>query len=260
MPLRLRFRCSILRGILQKRADRMPEFTGFPRAAFRFFTDLKRNNDRDWFNANKSVYVESVVEPAKRFIEALGARLSEIHPYIRYDTATNGSGSMFRIYRDVRFSADKSPYKTHLGIVFWLDANRKKTETPSYYFGMSDGPPQIHGGHFHFGKHHLKAYREHVTDPSRGDELREILSKLESEGFEIWGSNYKQTPRGYPRDHPMADLLLHDGITASSKKIPVRIAQSPELVDACFDSCLAIAPLLFWLREMEMQHGLAGST
>ena len=237
----------------------MAEFSGFPRSAFKFFKDLKQNNDRDWFTANKNVYVESVLEPAKLFIEALGKRLSEIHPYVQYDTATNGSGSMFRIYRDVRFSKDKSPYKTHLGIVFWFDAGRKKTEAPGYYFGMSDGPPQIHGGHYQFGKEHLKAYREYIGDPDRGKELRGLLAKLSDDGYEVGEAHYKQLPRGFPKDHPSADLLLHNGVIVSSAKIPVRVAQSEQLVETCFDHCLTMAPLLFWLREMETQADLAGS-
>ncbi len=232
----------------------MSEFSGFPKSAFKFFTDLKQNNDRDWFNANKSVYVESVLEPAKLFIQALGERLTGIHPYVHYDTATNGSGSMFRIYRDVRFGNDKSPYKTHLGIVFWLDGNRKKTEAPGYYFGMSDGPPQIHGGHYQFGKEHLKAYREYVSDPAHGDELREILARIEEEGFETGVQHYKQVPRGYAKDHPNADLLRYNGVVATSKKIPVKVARSGQLVETCFDKCLTMAPLLFWLRDMEAQH------
>ncbi len=238
----------------------MAEFSGFPRSAFTFFADLKQNNNRDWFAENKAIYLESVVGPAQRFIEALGERLSEIHPYIHYDTATNGSGSMFRIYRDVRFSKDKSPYKTHLGIVLWFDAGRKKTEAPGYYFGMSDGPPQIHGGHYQFGREHLKAYREYVADPDRGAEIRAVLNKLAARGYEVGGANYKQVPRGYSRDHPSADLLLHDGVIASSKKIPVRVVQSEQLVEVCFEHCLEMAPLLFWLHEMEMQTGLARST
>ena len=238
----------------------MDNFRGFPKPAFAFFTDLKQNNNRDWFTENKTVYLESVVEPAKAFIQTLGSRLSELHPYIHFDTATNGSGSMFRIYRDVRFSKDKSPYKTHLGIVFWFDAGRKKTEAPGYYFGMSDGPPQIHGGHYQFGREHLKAYREYVADPDRGAELRELLEKLEGAGYEVGGANYKQVPRGYPKDHPNADLLLHDGVIVSSKKIAVRVAQSEQLVERCFEHCLDMAPLLFWLREMEIQAGLTGST
>lgn len=238
----------------------MSEFSGFPKSAFQFFTDLKQNNNRDWFSENKSVYVESVVEPAQRFIQALGKRLTEIHPYIRYDTATNGSGSMFRIYRDVRFSKDKSPYKTHLGIVLWLDGARKKTEAPGYYFGMSDGPPQIHGGHYHFGREHLKAYRSYVADVDRADELREILATLERHGYATGGQNYKQVPRGFSRDHPCADLLRYDGVIASSKKIPLKVARSAGLVEVCFEHCLSMAPLLFWLREMEARTGTSGST
>ncbi len=234
----------------------MSEFSGFPKSAFTFFRDLKTNNNRDWFTENKSVYLESVVEPAKRFVEALGEKLRDLHPYLHYDTAVNGSGSMFRIYRDVRFSKDKSPYKTHMGIVFWFDSGRKKTEAPGYYFGMSDGPPQIHGGHYVFGKDHLKAYRTYVLDVDRGNELKQILAGLEEDGFEVGDPGYKQVPRGFAKDHPHADLLLHKGVFVSSGKIPVKVAQSAQLVEACFENCMTMAPLLFWLREMEVQARL----
>ncbi|MFV1981777.1 MAG: DUF2461 domain-containing protein, partial [Rhodothermia bacterium] len=177
------------------------EFEGFPPSALQFFADLKQNNDRDWFNANKSTYLNEVVEPAKAFILALGGMLTDLNPGVNYDTRMNGAGSMFRIYRDVRFSKDKSPYKTHLGMVFWLGSG-KKTESPAFYVGMSNEGAGVHGGMWRFQKETLAAYRAAVDDPSTGDELAEIIENLRSAGYEVGGYTYKRVPRGVDPEHP----------------------------------------------------------
>ena len=104
-------------------------FSGFPEEAARFLTQLSENNNRDWFNARKQVYANTIVTPAIAFVEAMGERLKYLSPHIQYDTRTNGQGSLMRIYRDIRFSKDKSPYKTWIGIRFWEGAG-KKSELP----------------------------------------------------------------------------------------------------------------------------------
>ena len=105
-------------------------FTGFPREGIQFLRDIDDNNNRDWFEAHKHIYQTALVEPAQAFIVALGERLQTIAPNVQYDTRTNGSGSLMRIYRDVRFSKDKSPYKNWIGIVFW-EGQGKKTDNSS---------------------------------------------------------------------------------------------------------------------------------
>ena len=224
-------------------------FRGFSKKSLQFFTDLKANNDRDWFAAKKSTYVQAVVEPAQDFILSLGSRLAELHPDVQYDTAANGTGSMFRIYRDVRFSQDKSPYKTHLGIVFWIGAG-KKTERPGYYFGLSDGPPQVYAGLHGFSRHQLQAYRRALSDAESANQLAEILATLQSEGYHVGEPHYKRVPSGFDPDHPHGDLLRQNSVSARSPEIPVRIALSGELVDVCFEHCVTMSPLNRWLLEM----------
>jgi len=225
-------------------------FDGFPAAAIQFFSNLKQNNDRDWFSDNKQAYQDAVIEPAKAFILSLGSRLSDLHPDIQFNTATNGSGSMFRIYRDVRFSQDKSPYKTHLGVVFWIGAGRKKTETPGYYFGLSDGPPQMHAGLHGFSKEQMHAYREALSDPQRADELAGIVATVRDKGYTVGGLHYKRVPRGFPPDHPHEELLRHNSLGASSPKIPLSVTKSNRLVDVCMEHCVALSPLNRWLLQL----------
>jgi uncharacterized protein (TIGR02453 family) len=224
-------------------------FSGFSPETLQFFKDLKQNNDRDWFAANKAVYLDHVVEPAQAFIMALGSRLSGLHPGINYDTSASGSGSMFRIYRDVRFSQDKSPYKTHLGILFWIGSG-KKTERPGYYFGLSDGPPQVYAGLHGFSKSQLQAYRRALGSPDTADNLADIVSVLRSRGYAVGGLHYKRVPRGFDVDHPHEALLRHNSVSARSPEIPLKTTLSEGLVEACFEHCVEMSPLNRWLLEM----------
>src|SRR5210317_2244799 len=99
-------------------AKALPTFPGFPRAARRFLADLAANNDRAWFNDHKDVYKEQLVAPALDFVTVMGRKLARTAPEVVADPRSNGSGSLFRIYRDTRFSKDKTPYKTHLSMHF----------------------------------------------------------------------------------------------------------------------------------------------
>ena len=95
------------------------QFQRISRSRFTFLADLRDNNDRAWFNPRKAQFKRDLQTRAIAFVEALGARLQSISPGINFDTRTNGAGSLMRIYRDTRFSNDKTPYKTNIGIVFW---------------------------------------------------------------------------------------------------------------------------------------------
>ena len=103
----------------------------FTRKTFGFLRDLAENNDRDWFQANKGRYEEEVKEPALEFIRDFSEPLKALSPHFKADPRANG-GSLFRIYRDTRFSKDKSPYKTFTGIQFRHDLG-KDAHTPGFY-------------------------------------------------------------------------------------------------------------------------------
>src|SRR5713101_2989727 len=103
----------------------------FPRELFRFLADLKRNNDRDWFAKNKGRYEKALLQPSIRFIRDAGKALKTISPYMVADPKPFG-GSLFRIYRDIRFSKDKSPYKTNVAMEFWHQRGGKKSYTGLY--------------------------------------------------------------------------------------------------------------------------------
>jgi uncharacterized protein (TIGR02453 family) len=224
------------------------EFEGFPPSALKFLADLKKNNNRDWFNDHKSIYKNDLIEPAKGFIVALGSMLKGLHPGINFDTRTNGSGSMFRIYRDVRFSKDKSPYKTHLGIVFWLGPGKKK-ESPGFYVGIDPSGAVVYGGLWQFSKDELSAYRKAVDDPSKADELESIVKDLSDSGYEIGGQSYKRVPRGFSPDHPHANLLRHKSLHAGLSGLEPSLVTSPLIVPEAFNHCANYLPMIEWLSR-----------
>ena len=224
------------------------EFEGFPPSTLQFFADLKENNDREWFAANKLTYLSDVVEPAKAFILALGGMLTGLHPGINFDTRTNGAGSMFRIYRDVRFSKDKSPYKTHLGMVFWLGSG-KKTESAAFYVGVSDEGADVFAGMWQFPKETLAAYRKAVDDPAKGDELAAILENLRNTGYEIGGDTYKRVPRGFDPEHPHVALLKHSAVHAGISRLDSALVTSPDFLPSVFEHCVNYYPMVDWISR-----------
>jgi uncharacterized protein (TIGR02453 family) len=225
----------------------MPSFTGFPEEGLEFLEGLARNNNREWFEAHKADYRAYLLEPAQDFVVALGERLKLLSPEMAYDTRTNGSGSIMRIYRDLRFSKDKTPYNTNLRVVFWQGAG-KKTENPGFFFGMDAHGAGLYGGLHGFPKPVLTAYQEAVADDALGAELEAALEPLRRAGvYEIGGERYKRVPRGYDPDHARADLLRYKGLYARSPQIEPPLLTTPELVEVCFEHCQAMAPLFHWL-------------
>ncbi|NDJ52424.1 MAG: DUF2461 domain-containing protein [Chloroflexi bacterium] len=227
------------------------DFEGFPAEAFTFLRNLGDNNTREWFEEHKDTYQTTIVEPSKAFILALGDRLKTLSPNVRYDTATNGSGSMFRIYRDVRFSKDKTPYKTQLGMVFWIGPG-KKTEHPGYYFQISPEGGFTGGGSYFMPKEMLAAYQQAVDADATGEPLAEAVAQIRAQaGFTVTGEQYKRVPRGYNKDHPRAELLRHKGLHANAPNIAAADLHGPAATDRVFETLKIVAPLVNWFAELD---------
>jgi len=227
------------------------KFNGFPRATG-FFRTLEHNNNREWFNAHKQNYLEAVEAPAQSFVEALGARLKSIYPKI--NAVPGGvSGSVMRIYRDVRFSKDKSPYKTNLGIVFW-EGDGKKTDCPGFYFHLDKDGSAFYFGQYFFPPSVLPAYREAVDNSKFGPELEKILAAVAKVGdYKSAGEEYKRVPSEYSADHKRADLLRRKGVMFRAPDFPAEVVASPKLVDACFEQAKIALPLHKWLVKLNQR-------
>jgi uncharacterized protein (TIGR02453 family) len=230
-------------------------FTGFPREGIQFLSDITMNNNREWFNANKTIFQESIQKPAQDFVIALGSRLQLISPGITFDTRLNGSGTIMRIYRDIRFSKDKTPYKTYTSMIFW-EGPSKKASYSGYFIRINPSGARIHVGKHEFDAPLRTAYREAVVDPELGASLEKSIQKVEDAGdYEVGGTHYKRVPQGYDKDHARADLLRYKGLWASSPAIDASFLKSSELVDICFEHCQKIAPIHHWLVGLQATGG-----
>ncbi len=223
-------------------------FDGFPKATVKFYRDLSKHNDRIWFNENKPVYQEKVLAPAQDFVLAMGARLKKLSPNVMADTRTTGAGSIFRIYRDTRFSKDKSPYKAYLGILWW-EGGRKKMESPSFYFHLEPNALMVGIGFYMFPKERMATYRDAAVHAKHGPALARAVKRVESKGYKIGGKHYKRTPRGYDPEHKNAELLLYNGLWAGEEaKIPKELYSS-DLLDYCYARFKDMLPIYRWLVE-----------
>ncbi len=228
----------------------IPTFNGFPKEGLQFLADLAENNNRDWFQKQKQVYVTYLLEPAQAFVVTLGELLRELSPYIIYDTRTNGSGSLMRIYRDTRFSKDKTPYKTNVSMAFWEGAG-KKTENPGYFIRIEPAGARVFVGRHSFAKPELAAYRDAVVDETLGAELKSALAAVRGAGnYQTGGEHYKRVPRGYDPQHERSELLRYNGLYAYGPPIGAEHLTTPELVDLCFEHCRDMAPLQRWLVKL----------
>jgi uncharacterized protein (TIGR02453 family) len=229
-------------------------FTGFPVESTQFFTDLRANNNKAWFDAHKPDYEKYILAPARDFVVALGEQLRDLSPNVVADPRVNKS--IFRIYRDIRFSKDKTPYKTHQGLWFPTSTSGGKFENPGYYFHLEPGNVMLGVGIHGFSKPLLKAYRDAVVNPELGPRLAQVMAGVLEKGYGIGSKTYKRIPRGYDQDHQYADLLLYSGLTAGiDLDIPDEL-HTPELVDFCFSRYKDMAPVVYWLQDMKEAGGL----
>lgn len=228
------------------------EFTGFPAEGFAFLEELDANNNKAWFEANKQRYIDQVRTPAVALVQALGERLQEKFPGVRYDTSLNGSGSLMCIYRDVRFSKDKTPYKTRVPMMWW-EGSGKKNQHSAFGLQITLEDTGLIAGMHGFDKDWLTAYRDAVVDDVLGHELVEIVKTLNATaGYEVGQQHYKKPPRGYtdPQDE-RSPLLLYNALYTYSPLILRDVVMSAEFVDVCMTHFEAMAPVQQWLVKIQ---------
>jgi len=227
--------------------DSKDEFKGFFTQTLDFFKELKTNNNKEWFDANRKTYEDYVLGPAKSFVTAMGKKLAMLVPTINADPRTNKS--LFRINRDTRFSSDKSPYKTNLGIVFW-DGNMPRMESSVFYFHLESESIMLGAGIYMFNKPQLQKYRDSVINEKLGNELFTITEELKNKGYDFGGKNYKKVPAGYDSMNKNSGLLLHNGLYADkSFDIPEEF-YSEDFIDFCFEPYSEMLPVQQWLTDL----------
>ena len=223
-------------------------FNGFSPETLQFFSDLTANNHKAWFDSHRKEYDGFVMEPARELVVALGDHLRQLAPNVVADPRVNKS--IFRIYRDTRFSKDKTPYKTHLALWFPVNLGGAKFDHPGYYFHLGPGNLMLGAGIHGFSKPLLMAYRDAVIDPKLGPALESAIKTVAKKGYGVGEKTYKRTPRGYDPDHKLAEFLLYSGVTTGINLGIPDVLMSADLVAFCFTRFNDMTPIVNWLEDL----------
>jgi len=221
-----------------------PPFAGFPPEALRFLRRLKRNNTRSWFQAHKGEYEEQVRFPMQCLIAVLGNRMRSAAPEMEFHPGK----SIFRIYRDVRFSKDKAPYKTNIAASFEMRGRKHPTESPGLYLGIEPGEIFVGGGVYMPTGDQLKGIRTAIAEHPDG-----FLEVIGDKGFRrmfggIMGEQLARAPLGYPPDHPHIAHLKYKQFYVG-KIFEDRVCESPRFVENVTAVFTKTMPLVRWLAR-----------
>ena len=219
------------------------QFPGFPPEARQFLRDLRENNNREWFRSRKAHFERHVRDPLLHLVGELGVALAEHSPgYL-----CNARKSVYRIYRDIRFSKDKSPYKTHVAAVFPPIALARHAGA-GFYFHFSADELLVGGGVYAPSSSDLRLIREQIA--ANPDELRAILAEdaFRQAFAGIEGQRLKRTPRGFARDHEAAELLRYKQFLAGAT-LPSAEVEQPSIAGLLDSHFRVIAPLLAYLNR-----------
>ena len=198
-------------------------FQGWPEAALDFFEGLEEDNSKPYWTAHKATYDELVLGPMTELTDELGAEFGPV--------------KIFRPYRDVRFSADKSPYRTEIGAI-----------VGSAYIRLSAAGLAAGNGMFHLAADQLGRYRQGVADDVSGGELDRIAAAIVGHGISLIGHEIlKSAPRGYPADHPRIELLRHKGLVAFIEWPVEPWLSTPAAKDHLTEFLVTTEPLAGWL-------------
>ena len=215
----------------------------FTKKTFAFLRDLAENNNRDWFQANKVRYEEEVKGPALEFIQDFSSPLQRLSPHFRADPRASG-GSLFRIHRDIRFSKDKSPYKTHTGIQFRHE-RRKDAHAPGFYLHLEPKGCFIGLGIWHPDGKTLKKLREGLVEDSKGWN-KAVSGSVFKKGLVLSGESLVRPPRGYDPEHPLIEDLKRKDFIAVAPLSMKQVIQ-PEFMRDFASYCRAGKPLMAFL-------------
>ena len=220
------------------------QFEGFSSSFFDYFIELADNNERSWFNANKERYREEVVAPIILLITSMAPRLEKISKQFVADPRPNG-GSLFRIYRDVRFSRDKRPYKEHAACQFRHNAGRD-AHAPGFYIHLAPDEVIFGGGIWLPPSAQLKMVRDAIAKDVTGWRRITRNKKLKDTFGSIAGDGLTRPPKGFDGDHPLIEDIKRKSFFAMRHEKP-RIAGSARFLDEVEATFQAASPLMRFL-------------
>lgn len=218
-------------------------FAGFPPEMVKFFRSLGRNNRREWFQPRKPLFEQHVKAPMLELVAAINADLAKFAP----EYVTEPKTAIFRIYRDTRFSADKTPYKTHIAASF----SRRGSErlgTGGFYFSVSHDTIEVAAGIWHPEREVMLLVRNHIAETH--PELSRLLADKKSRKLagELKGDALSRSPKGFDPAHPAAEFIkMKDWVLDVT--LDAKLATTPQLQSEIVQRFRAMAPLLGYLNR-----------
>ena len=224
-------------------------FNGFKKEALEFLEEIKHNNNKIWFEENRHRWKEVILEPNIAYIEEMGEHLIALVPNIK--AIPKVSGSLFKIYRDVRFSKDKTPIKTKIGLMFW-QGNTHRMQSASFYMQYTSSEVLLASGIRTFKKDLLQAYREYIKIEKNAQELDSILKDLSCKGIKISPTYYKRYPLGFKKEDDLAYLSLYNCLFAYKTHKPNKTFFSKKIITSNYKFYEECLPLHNWLYELSL--------
>ena len=220
-------------------------FAGMPDEGLAFLEDLEERNTKEFFDTNKRLFKEQVEAPFTALVEAATARL-------RRSVPTVGQPKIFRIYRDLRFARDKTPYKTSMSASVPSRPPEDGGQGVATGFYVNVGPAGLYtaSGLYHPGRPELERVRAAVADPELGPELEAILRRAAAKGLEPWLDPLQRLPRPWPADHPRAGLLKARSLVLNRQHERAPWLRSAELLDHLVVDWTAMIPFNRWLERV----------
>ena len=220
-------------------------FDGFDRNAMQFWHELAAEMSKEWFVANKQRYEDQWVAPMTALLDEVRRKLAPA-----YKPLALGAPKVLRIYRDVRFSKDKTPYKTHIGAAITVaDKTVGEGGNTAMYVHLGVEEEFVGVGCYIFDADKLARWRKAVVGKP-GAALVPLIAKLRKAGYAVGGhDDYKKVPRGFDPDHPRAELLKMKGLTGGFPEIPAGLLCKPGFGDWLVKHGKALAPLVIWLHK-----------
>jgi uncharacterized protein (TIGR02453 family) len=218
-------------------------FPGFPKEMMTFFRSLRRNNRREWFQPRKNLYEEHVKTPMMELVTALNSEFARFAPaYV-----TDPKKAIFRIYRDTRFSADKTPYKTHIAASF-ARRGGERLAASGFYFSVSNDQIEVAGGIYHPAPDTMLMVRTHIAEHHQ--ELRRVLAdrKVRRLLGKLQGDELTRAPKGFDPAHPAIEVIkMKDWILDTT--LDASLSTTPQLYREVADRFRAMTPLIEFLNR-----------
>lgn len=221
------------------------KFPGFPQAGVDFLKKLKKNNNRDWFNARKESFDRDVKAPMIALVEAYNSHLTKLAP----DHLNPPAKAIYRIYRDTRFSPDKTPYKTHMGAIFPREGMEKHASA-GYFFSIGAEGLEFAAGLYMPEPDQLLAVRNHIAENHKKFRVMIENKALRQLMGDMKGEQLTRAPKGFAPDHPAVDLLRNKRwIFYDDKTIDLCTATTPQLLDVFLTRTKALVPFVNFLNQ-----------